>query len=152
MDRPLVQSGGWRDWLRWPSLVPTGVAAALAVMLGFQAMGPATPQLGRVLPPFNEPLMTAVRGTMPIINVDRQAEIAIVKVNIDKLPMGPFTGELDQGGKRVVGLEESVKISDDTVDIVFPSKKLKLGQYQLRLQSKADSSAAPVTYSFQVQK
>ncbi len=137
---------GWREWLRWPSLVPAFAALALACVVGYQNFGGSAEYVQAV--PETAPLMTASRGALAEVHLDRKSSVLVLPVNVDKLAAGGFEGYLETAdGKRLVQGIKGEKPVDTNVLIPIPTKNLQPGRLNLVLRSTLDG-AQTQTYAF----
>jgi len=144
--------GGWRDWLRIPSLAPTFAALALACVLGYQNLAVGPGSAAQFLPQVAA-LQSTPRGenVVPTIRVDRKSPLFQLSVNADTLPAGSFACEFQNAaGKKVLTLNSGPQNRDLELRIQLATKDFPAGRYQLSLRPTAEPDRI-ITYLFAVE-
>jgi Putative zinc-finger len=147
-----ARAGGWREWLRIPSLVPTFAALALACVMGYQHIGgTGSEETARVLPQLAV-LQPATRSADVVtIQVDRKSKVFELGVNADRLPAGSFICELQNAaGKTIAKLPGGQQNMAIDLHVQLLTKDFPAGRYQLVLRPAAEPDSI-VTYPFAVE-
>ncbi len=129
--------GGWQEWLRLPSLVPTFAALALAGFVVYQSANPGASETTAHVLPAASLLMPVSRGeAVPVQLIDPRSASLLLTFSVDALHPDSFLCEFKSAaGKEILRVTTGPETAASfNLPIQVPARLFPAGRYQMILR------------------